>query len=102
MQEAEFWIFALKVRYRAFKVKPEDGHLTALVTSDHYHIYRLCSYGQGQLTLVTLIAQGQSQGHQGQWRFLADLYVFHKKLLYAEFKFVAIYYGLLWPQIPYP
>ena len=63
------------------------------MTSDHYHIYRLCRYGQGQLTLVTLIAKGQSQGHKGQWRFLADLYVFDKKLLYAEFKFVVIYYG---------
>ena len=46
--------------------------------------------------------QGQSQCLKSQLCILADLYAFEKKLLYAEFKIVAIYYGLLWPQIPYP
>ena len=68
----EFWIFALKVRYRTFKVKPGNRHLTALMTSNYHHIYMVGRYKQGQHTHVTLRSQGQSQGHQGHFRILAD------------------------------
>ena len=46
--------------------------MTALMGSDHHHIYMVGRYRQGQHTLVTLRSQGQSQGHQGHFRFLAD------------------------------
>ena len=42
------------------------------MTSDHHHIYMVGRYRQGQHTLVTLRSQGQSQGHQGHFRFLVD------------------------------
>ena len=78
---AEFRIFAFKVRYRAFNFKPRNGHLTALMTSDHHHIYMVGRYRQGQHTLVTLRSQGQSQGHQSHFRFLADFTRFSYLLL---------------------
>ena len=78
---AEFLIFAPKVRYWVFKVKPGNRRLTALMTCNHHHIYMVGRYRRGQHTLVTLRSQGQSQGHQGHYRFLADFKRFRYLLL---------------------
>ena len=48
---------------------------------------------QGQNTQVTLRSEGQSQGHQGQSYMLDKKTQYKKQVLYADFKFVAIYYG---------
>ena len=40
------------------------------------HIYIIGRYRQGQHTLMTSRSQGQSQGHEGHFRFLAVLSVF--------------------------
>ena len=66
---AEFWIFTLKVRYCPYKVKHQNRHLTALMTSDHDYIHMVGRYGQDQHTHVTSRSQGQSQGHQSCFRF---------------------------------
>ena len=63
-----------------FKVKPRNRHLAALMTSDLHQIDMVGRYGQGQHTLVTVRSQGQSQGHQGHFRFLADFMRFRKLL----------------------
>ena len=76
LQEAEFWIFALKVRYWPSKVKLWNRHLTALMTSDHDHISMVGRYGQGQHNPMTSRSQGQSQGHQGRFRFWPILRIF--------------------------
>ena len=41
------------------------------MTSDHDHIRMVGRYGQGQHTPMTSRSQGQSQGHQGRFRFFA-------------------------------
>ena len=46
------------------------------MTSDHDHIRMVGRYGQGQLTPMTSRSQGQSQGHQGRFRFLPFSHVF--------------------------
>ena len=57
---AEFSIFALKVRYCPYKVKHQNRHLTALMTSDHDHIRMVGRYGQGQHTHVTSRSKSRS------------------------------------------
>ena len=69
LQEAEFWIFALKVRYWPFKVKLGKWPKTTLMTPDHHHIHMVGRYRQGQHADMTSRSQGQSQGHQGHFRF---------------------------------
>ena len=44
---------------------------------DVHHIHIIGRYGQGQTTLMTSRSQGQSQGHQGHFRFAADLHHIH-------------------------
>ena len=39
---------------------------------DLHHIHIIGRYRQGQHTLMTSRSQGQSQGHQGHFRFFAD------------------------------
>ena len=73
---AEFGIFALKVRYCPHKVKHQNRHLTALMTTDHDHIRMVGRYGQGQHTPMTSRSQGQSQGHQGRFRFFCRFRTF--------------------------
>ena len=46
------------------------------MTSDHDHICMVGRYGQGQHTQVTSRSQGQSQGHQGRFRFWPILRIF--------------------------
>ena len=41
---------------------------------DHIHI--IGRYRQGQHTLMTSRSQGQSQGHEGYFRFFADLVIY--------------------------
>ena len=43
------------------------------MTSDHDHIYMVGRYGQGQHAPMTSRSQGQSQGHQGRFHFIAVL-----------------------------
>ena len=57
---AEFWIFALKVRYWAFKVKHRNTHLTALMTPNLHHIKVIGRYGQGQHPLLTPRSKSRS------------------------------------------
>ena len=76
-----------------FKVKHGNRHLTALITFDHGHFNMIGRYRQNKHTLVTLRSQGQSQGHQGQSHMPNKKPIYMKQLLYAEFKFVVIYYG---------
>ena len=95
----EFWIFAPKVRYKEFKVKPDNRHLTALMASDHHHIYIVGRYRQGQHILVTLRSQGQSQGHQGHYRFLADFTRFSLSpptvLIVGQWKCINMFFGTI-------
>ena len=51
------------------------------MTSDHHHIQMVGRYGQGQQTPMTSRSQGQSQGHQGHFRFFADFARFRELLL---------------------
>ena len=67
---AEFWIFALKVKYWRSKVKLWNTLLTALMTFDLTHIKVIGRYGQGQHPISTSRSSGQSQGHKGHFRFL--------------------------------
>ena len=39
---------------------------------DSHHIHTIGRYRQGQHTLMTSRSQGQSQGHEGYFRFFAD------------------------------
>ena len=51
------------------------------MTFDGHHIHIIGRYRQGQHTLMTSRSQGQSQGHEGHFRFLAVLRVFRELLL---------------------
>ena len=46
------------------------------MTSDHDHICMVGRYGQGQHNPMTSRSQGQSQGHQGRFRFWPILRIF--------------------------
>ena len=46
------------------------------MTSDHDHISMVGRYGQGQHNPMTSRSQGQSQGHQGRFRFWPILRIF--------------------------
>ena len=52
------------------------------MTPDVHHIHIIGRYGQGQTTLMTSRSQGQSQGHEGHFRFLADFARFLELLLF--------------------
>ena len=64
---AEFWIFALKVRYSRSKVKPLTHHLTPLMTVLGHHIHLVGRPRQGQHTIP--VSRSPGQGHSGGWRF---------------------------------
>ena len=51
------------------------------MTFDGHHIHIVGRYRQGQHTLMTSRSQGQSQGHQGHFRFFADFARFRELLL---------------------
>ena len=51
------------------------------MTLDLGHIHIIGRHRQGQHTLVTSRSQGQIQGHEGHFRFLAVLRVFRELLL---------------------
>ena len=46
------------------------------MTPDLHYIHIIGRYGQGQTTLMTSRSQGQSQGHEGYFRFFADLVIY--------------------------
>ena len=48
------------------------------MTPDLHHIHIIGRYRQGQHTLMTSRSQGQSQGHQGHFRFFANFVRFRR------------------------
>ena len=50
------------------------------MTFDSHHIHIIGSYRQGEHTLMTSRSQGQSQGHEGHFRFFADFVCFREFL----------------------
>ena len=62
------------------------------MTPDVHHIPIIGRYRQGQTTLMTSRSQGQSQGHQGHFRFFADCDLIAFSLSKIESDTRAIYY----------
>ena len=52
------------------------------MTSDLHHIHIIGWYGQVQHSLMTSRSQGQSQGHEGRFRFFRELLTVLMGLLY--------------------
>ena len=48
--------------------------MTTLMTPNHHHIHMVGRYRQNQHADMTSRSQGQSQGHEGHFRFLPFFY----------------------------
>ena len=86
---AEFWIFALKVKYQGFKVKHWNTHLTALMTPNLHQIEVIGRYGQAHDPLLTTRLKSRSLRSSP---FLPILRVFCNLTLWNFYRCFAIYY----------
>ena len=71
----------LKGHFRFLTIFANITVLTVLMTLNLDHIHIIGRYRQGQHTLTTSRSQGQSQGHEGHFRFLAVFTRFRELLL---------------------